>query len=308
MKSSLLTSFALLLFFALSQDVRAQTSPVPEGAEVEEVVTGFRFTEGPHWHPDGFLVFSDIPAGTIYRWMPDSAEADVYRRPSGNSNGIAEDLDGRLLLAQHGWRRIARVDSLGRETALATTYEGQRLNSPNDLAVRSDGTIYFTDPPYGIEEGEEELGFYGVYRIDPSGDSLLVLADSSFVRPNGVAFSPDERVLYVADSQERLVRAFDVAEDGTLSNRRLFVSVADSMRGSADGMEVDEEGNLYTTGAGGVWVVAPDGTVLDRIAVPQSATNVAWGGEDYRTLYITAGSSVYAIDLDVRGRRQGVLE
>ena len=307
MKSTL-ASFALLLCFAFSQDVRAQTSPVPEGAEVEEVVTGFRFTEGPHWHPDGFLVFSDIPANTIYRWMPDSTEADVYRRPSGNSNGIAEDLDGRLLLAQHGWRRVSRVDSLGREAALATTYEGKRLNSPNDLAVRSDGTVYFTDPPYGIEESEEELGFSGVYRINPQEDSTLVLADSSFVRPNGVAFSPDERVLYVADSQERLVRAFDVAEDGTLSNRRLFVSVADSMRGSADGMEVDVEGNLYTTGAGGVWVVAPDGTVLDRIAVPQSATNVAWGGADYRTLYITAGSSVYAIDLDVRGRRQGVAE
>ena len=308
MRNSLSIFLAFSLSCTLGLDVRAQTSPVPEGAEVEEVVTGFRFTEGPHWHPDGFLVFSDIPANTVYRWMPDSAEADVYRRPSGNSNGIAEDLDGRLLLAQHGWRRVSRLDSLGRETAIATHYEGRRLNSPNDLAVRSDGAVYFTDPPYGIDESEEELGFYGVYRIDPSGDSTVVLADSSFIRPNGVAFSPDERVLYVADSQERLVRAFDVAEDGALSNGRLFVSVADSARGTADGMEVDVEGNLYTTGAGGIWVVAPDGAVLDRIAVPQSATNVAWGGSDYRTLYITAGSSVYAIELDVQGRRQGTVE
>ena len=296
-------SFALILMILASPDVRAQTSPVPEGAEVEEVVTGFRFTEGPYWHPDGFLIFSDIPANTIYRWMPDSTEADVYRRPSGNSNGIAADAEGRLLLAQHGWRRIARVDSLGREMALATHYEGKRLNSPNDLAVHSDGAIYFTDPPYGIEEEEEELGFYGVYRINPSGDSTLVLADSSFIRPNGIVFSPDESVLYVADSQERLVRAFDVDESGALSNRRLFVSVADSMRGSADGMKVDEAGNLYTTGAGGVWVVAPDGTVLSRIAVPQSATNLAWGGEDAQTLYITAGSSIYRIRLDVPGLR-----
>ena len=305
MKTGLWTSvtLALVLMSLTSLDVRAQTSPVPEGAEVEEVVTGFRFTEGPYWHPEGFLIFSDIPANTIYRWMPDSIEADVYRRPSGNSNGIAADADGRLLLAQHGWRRIARIDSLGRETALATHYEGKRLNSPNDLAVRSDGSIYFTDPPYGVEEEQRELDFSGVYRINPAGDSTVALADSSFIRPNGIVFSPDESVLYVADSQERLVRAFDVAEDGTLSDGRLFVSVADSMRGSADGMKVDEAGNLYTTGAGGVWVVAPDGTVLSRIAVPQSATNLAWGDEDARTLYITAGSSIYRIRLDVPGLR-----
>lgn len=308
MKNSPLLLFIMLMVSTASnRDAAAQqpASPVPEGAEVEEVVTGFRFTEGPHWHADGFLIFSDIPANTIYRWVPDSAEADVYRRPSGNSNGITEDLDGRLLLAQHGWRRISRVDSLGRETALAETYDGKRLNSPNDLVVASDGSVFFTDPPYGIEEDEEELGFYGIYRINPSGDSTLVLLDSSLVRPNGLAFSPDETVLYVGDSQERQVYAFDVAEDGALQNKRLFVDVFSSEEtgGTADGMKVDEEGNLYTTGAGGLWVVAPDGTVLERIAVPQNASNVAWGGEDYRTLYITAGSNIYAIEVDVPGKR-----
>lgn len=287
----------LLALFAAAAPVQAQ-SPVPEGAQVEAVVTGFQFTEGPYWHPDGFLLFSDIPANTVYRWWPDSTSAEVYRRPSGNANGITADAEGRLILAQHGWRRVARVEPDGRETALATTYQGQRLNSPNDAAVASDGSIYFTDPPYGVEDSARELDVEGVYRRAPDG-TLTRMADD-LDRPNGIVLSPDEARLYVNDTEGRFVRVYDRAADGTVSNGRRFATMEGEGSG-ADGMTVDAEGRLYTTGPGGVWIFAPNGELVDRIMVPGQSTNTTFGGPQGNILFVTAGDTVYRIRLDARG-------
>lgn len=287
----------VILLLLTAGMVQAQT-PVPEGAEVEKVADGFQFLEGPYWHSDGYLLFSDIPANTIYRWTPDS-EAEVFRRPSGHSNGITASLSEDLVLAQHD-RRISRITADGREIVLADRYRGQRLNSPNDVVVASDGTVYFTDPPYAISEDQQELDVNGVFRIDGTGELTLLVED--FVRPNGLAFSPDESRLYVNDSQQGHIRVFDVADDGTVSNGRVFAELDDpDAEGIPDGMKVDQQGNLYSTGPGGVWVFAPDGELLDRIVTPERATNVAWGGPELRTLYITASSSVYRIRLGVPG-------
>ena len=280
----------------------APQSPVPEGAQVEQVAGGFQFTEGPYWHPEGFLLFSDIPANTVFQWTPDSAAARVFRRPSGNSNGLTADTEGRLLLAQHGWRRVARVEENEQETPLAERYEGQRLNSPNDLAVASDGTVYFTDPPYGVEEAARELDFAGVYRIAPDGALHLVARD--FERPNGLVLSPDEARLYVNDTAGGVIRVFDVTAGGTLENGRLFAELNDpDADGAPDGMTVDARGNVYSTGPGGVWIFAPDGRLVDRIAVPERATNVTFGGADFGTLFITANHGLYRIRLEATGAR-----
>jgi gluconolactonase len=273
-------------FFAFAQ------SPVPPGAVAERIATGFQFVEGPVWSDRLGLLFSDIPANTVYRWKPDSG-VSVYLRPSGNSNGLAFDSRNRLLLAQHGNRRLARRDSTGAEVSVASHYNGKRLNSPNDLAIKSDGAIFFTDPPYGISPNQEELGFYGIYRISPSG--ALQLLDNSLQRPNGIAFSPDETKLYVTDSPARNIYAWDVVNDSLLANKRLIAHI--NPAGNADGMKVDTEGNLFVTGPLGVWVFSPDGAVLDTILVPGQTTNCNWGDTDRRTLYITSGSSVYRIRL-----------
>ena len=303
------TVLVFVLAMLLPQGAAAQqaeaASPVPEGAEVERVASGFEFLEGPHWHRDGFLIFSDIPANTIYRWRPDrpsdSTAATVFRRPSGHSNGIAADPEGRLVLAQHGWRRVSRVDEAGRERALVRHYEGQRLNSPNDVTVASDGTIFFTDPPYGVEEDAREMDFSGVYRFVPD-DSTLHLVTRRLARPNGIALSPDEERLYVNDSQERRLYVFDRAADGTLSDGRPLVTLEDEeASGGADGMTTDQAGNVYSTGPGGVWVVAPDGTIVDRISVPGQSTNVAWGGTEGQSLFITTDGALYRIRLNASG-------
>lgn len=291
-----LISFAL----AFGAAPAAAQSPVPDEVAVEEVAGGFQFTEGPYWHPDGHLLFSDIPANTVYQWTPEGDSVAVFRRPSGNSNGIVADAQGRLLLAQHGWRRVARVAPDGQETALAARYDGQRLNSPNDIAVAADGSLYFTDPPYGVADSLRELNFSGVYRLAP--DSTLTLLTDEFERPNGVVLSPDGARLYVNDSEGGIIRVFDVAADGSVSNGRLFAELSDpDAEGNADGMAVDADGRLYSTGPGGVWVFTPEGQLVDRIAVPQPATNVTFGGADGQVLFITAGSSVYRIQLTASG-------
>ncbi|MDZ7372321.1 MAG: SMP-30/gluconolactonase/LRE family protein [candidate division KSB1 bacterium] len=288
-----LSAFLLILFGGL---LWAQ-SPVPAGATVDKIATGFQFVEGPLWHPQGFLIFSDIPANTVYKWNPVNGKSSIFYNPSGNSNGLALDLQGNILLCQHGLRRVSRLNADGTETALAERYQGKRLNSPNDLAVKSDGSIYFTDPPYGINASQEELKFYGIFRLSPQGD--LILLDKSLIRPNGICFSPDEKKLYVNDSQALRIYVWDVKDDLTITNKKLFYAMTGS--GAADGMKTDTEGRLYCSGPGGVWIFSPDGKVIDKIKVPETVTNLNWGDADYRTLYITAGVSVYSIRLDAVG-------
>ena len=268
-------------------------------AQVEKVATGFEFTEGPLWHPDGFLLFSDIPANTIYKWQP-KQETEIFRQPSGNANGNTFDRSGRLITGEHGNRRVSRTEKDGTVVTLASNYQGKQLNSPNDLVVKSDGSIYFTDPPYGIEPEQEEIGFYGVYRLAPDGTITLLVDD--FVRPNGIVFSPDETKLYVNDSEKGHIRVFDVKSDGTLENGRVFAELKPpSQEGAADGMKVDIKGNVYSTAPGGVWVFSPDGDLLGIIETPEPPANIAWGDRDYKTLYITARNSLYRIRLQIEG-------
>jgi gluconolactonase len=258
-------------------------------AQVEKIDDGFQFVEGPVWK-DGALLFSDIPASTVYRWTADSGSA-IYYNPSGNSNGLALDLAGNLLLAQHGKRQVARLEANGSETVLAAMYDGKKLNSPNDIAVKSDGAIFFTDPPYGINSSQEELGFYGIYRLSPSG--VLQLLDATLYRPNGIVFSPDESKLYVCDSDARRIYVWDVLADTVIVNKRQFAYM--SPAGNADGMKVDPEGHLFAAGPLGIWVYDTSGTILDTILVPGQTTNCNWGDADGQTLYITSGAAVYRV-------------
>lgn len=252
---------------------------------------GLDFTEGPVWHPDGYLLFSDIPADRIYRWR--DGALGVYREPSGNSNGLTLDRDGALLACEHGNRRVSRETPHGTVT-VADQYEGRRLNSPNDLVVRSDGAIYFTDPPYGIREEQRELPFNGVFRL---AEGALTLLATDFDRPNGIAFSPDERILYVADTARHHVRAFDVAPHGSLGAGRIFAEMRES--GRPDGMKVDRDGRLYVC-AGSLQVFAADGRPLGVVDCPQPPANCAWG-DDGSALYIAARTGVYRVRFSVHG-------
>jgi gluconolactonase len=277
-----------------------------EPGDPERLATGFQFTEGPIWLPDSSLLFSDIPANRIYRWTPEQG-AQVWREPSGNANGLTLDRDSHLLACEHGNRRVSRTliggiggeSSSGEVIALAERYEGKRLNSPNDVVVRSDNLIYFTDPPYGIKPEQQEQPCNGVYCILPDG--TLRLAVDDFGRPNGLAFSPDESILYIDDSERRHVRAFDVRGDGALTNSRIVADMDHPQPGSPDGMKVDVEGHLYVTGATGVWVFEPDGELLGVIAPPERPANCAWGDADRKSLYMTARSSLYRIRVKVAG-------
>jgi gluconolactonase len=278
----------------------------PEDSTVERVAGGLGFTEGPVWRGD-HLLFSDIPRSRICRLdlKPEGPELRTFRHPSGNSNGLTLDRQGRLIACEHGNRRVSRTEADGSVAPVAERYDGKRLNSPNDVVVKSDGAIYFTDPPYGLPNLTEgkELPFNGVYRIAPDG-SLRLLADD-FDRPNGLAFSPDESVLYVDDSPRRHIRAFDVRADGTLANGRIFADMQSPDRGSPDGMKLTVDGTIFCTGPGHIWVYRPDGTLLGRILTPEKAANLAWGDPDHQTLYITAGTSVYRIRTNLVGIRVG---
>jgi gluconolactonase len=260
----------------------------PLVGQVEKVAEGFLFVEGPLWKDGAGLLFSDIQGNKIYRWSPDSG-VTVFLSPSGGSNGLAVDRQGRLVAALQGGRQVIRIEFNGTQTMLASLYQGKRLNSPNDLVVKSDGSIWFTDPPYGISSSQEELHFYGIFRISPSGD--LQLLDKTLSRPNGITFSPDESKLYVNDSEVRVISVWDVVGDTTIANKRTFASFAPA--GYADGMKVDAAGNLFSAGPFGIWVFAPNGTVLDTILVPGQTTNCNWGDSDRKTLYITSGTAVY---------------
>lgn len=269
--------------------------------KIEKIAGGFQFTEGPVWVPDGYLLFSDIPDNGIYKWSPGASGAENFRQPSGHANGLTLDREGRLLACEHDGR-VTRTEIDGTVITIADKYEGKRLNSPNDIAVRSDGSIYFTDPPYGLPEQKvgKELTFNGVFRID---SGKLELLDDSFERPNGLAFSPDEKVLYVDDSARGHIRAFDVASNGSLENGRVFAELSNPKEeGVPDGMKVDVQGRVYCTGPGGIWVLEPDGELLGILRFPEIPANLAWGDADLKTMYVTARTGLYRRRVNTGGK------
>jgi gluconolactonase len=283
-------------------EIKSEAFPhlFPEGATPERIATGFRFTEGPIWTAEKKrLLFSDIPANRIYELSADG-RVMTFREQSGNSNGLTRDKKGRLIACEHGNRRVTRTEADGSGTVLAETFRAKRLNSPNDVVVKSDGAIYFTDPSYGIKPEEQEQPVQGVYRLSADGSQLTLVADD-FARPNGLAFSPDEKKLYIDDSHRRHIRVCEVRDDGSLSGSSLFHDMDARLPGAPDGMKVDVEGRIYCTGPGGVWVFDPAGNHLGTIVAPEKPSNCAWGDDDWRSLYITAVSSVYRIRLNTPG-------
>jgi gluconolactonase len=286
-------------------------------APLTRIAGGLGFTEGPVWRGT-VLLFSDIPNKRIVRWrrLPEGPELTTYA--TGSSNGLTLDRHGQVLAAEHDGRRVTRVAEDGTRTVLAERFQGKRLNSPNDLVVKSDGTLYFTDPPYGVQpptpgvprpEGwwsapipGKELSVNGVYRLTPDGTLHLVVDD--FALPNGLAFAPDESILYIDDSAHKHIRAFDVRADGTLTNSRILVTMASEEPGVPDGMKVDLQGNVFCTGPGGVWVCRPSGEVLGRILLPELPANLGWG-EDGSVLFCTARTSVYRLPTATRGALLG---
>ncbi len=265
---------------------------IPPRSKMERLATGFIFTEGPVWiEPEQCLLFSDIPDNKIWK-LENDGTLSIFREPSGNSNGLTLDRQGRLIACEHSNRRVTRTEKDGSITILADTYNNLRLNSPNDVVVKSDGAIYFTDPPYGIKKEQQEQPVQGVYRIAPDSKEIMLVSDT-FERPNGLAFSPDEKKLYVDNSEKaRYIRIFDVNEDGTLNNGTIFCDMNVDIPGHPDGMKLDQAGNIYCTGPGGVWVIDTLGNHLGTIVTPEQPANCVWGDEDYKSLYITATNSI----------------
>ncbi len=290
---------------------------VVPGTAIERVASGFQFTEGPVWHPDGYLLFSDPNANTIYRLTPDG-DLSVFRTKSGytgadigiygqpGSNGLAFDPQGRLTIDEHGNRRVTRLEKNGTLTVLADRYDGKRLNSPNDVVYKKDGALYFTDPPFGLpkffDDPRKELPFSGVYLLK---DGRLTLLTKELTGPNGLAFSPDEKFLYVDnwDDKKKVVMRYPVRPDGTIGTGSVFFDMKDAPEPEAlDGLKVDDAGNLYVSGPGGLWILSPAGQHLGTIKGPELAANFAFGGEDRKTLYMTARTGVYRIRLQVAGK------
>lgn len=280
---------------------------VPSDAAMEKIAGGFIFTEGPVWNGrEENLVWVDIIGDTIYKWTPGQGQ-EVLIRPSGHANGTTLDSQGRLLVAGWSERTVWRLEHDGSIVTLASHYQGQKLNTPNDIVVKSDGSIYFTDPSGGLnlvghqgQDLQKYLDCEGIYRIDPN-DLTLTRVIEDFESPNGLCFSPDESLLYVNDTRRRHIRVFEVQSDGTLRNGRLFAELIGDDLGIPDGMKVDVEGNVYCTGPGGVWVMDPQGNPLGRIKVPEDSANFGWGGSDWSSLYITARTSVYRMKLNIPG-------
>jgi gluconolactonase len=303
---------------------------VPASAHIEKVADGFGFVEGPVWvhtSSPGFLIFSDIPANVINKWTPDG-KVSVFLEKSGfsgsdpgdagfqlnnghaivtlyGSNGVTIDKQGRVTYCTHGDRDVVRVEKDGKRTVLADRYEGKRLNSPNDLVYKSDGSLYFTDPPFGLrklaDDPKKELPFAGVYRW---ANGKLQLLNKDFGAPNGIAFSPDEKILYVNDSFSKVYWRFDVQPDGTLANKKLLIDMSPSKEdGVPDGIKIDQKGNLYGAGPGGVWVLTPEGKHLGTIKPPENPANLAWGDADAKTLYFTAVTGLYRLRVNIPGIR-----
>lgn len=280
---------------------------VPKDAVLERVSHGHIFTEGPVWNArEGALYWTDIIGNTIWKWNPGVGKTAVLR-PSGKANGMTFDKEGRLIVA--GWtsRTVWRMALDGSITPLATHYQGKKLGTPNDIVVKSDGAIYFTDPPGGVgivemegEDLQQYLNFSGVYRLNPDTRDLTLLTDG-VPGCNGLVFSPDESLLYVNDTGGRYIQVFDVQADGTLKNSRRFVDIVGEEPGNPDGMKVDVKGHVYCTGPGGIHIFDPSGNYLGRLKVPEHCSNMAWGDADWKTLYITARTSVYRMRLFIQG-------
>ena len=275
-----------------ADDLLAEKEPI-------KLATGMKFVEGPVWTSDdgGYLVFSDIPANEIKKWSQ-AGGLVTFRKPSNNTNGNTRDREGRLISCEHGSRKVTRTEKNGSITVLAESFEGKKLNSPNDVVVKSDGTIFFTDPTYGInaKTQQEQLGQY-VFRLNPETNQLVPLV--KFVQPNGLCFSPDEKRLYIADSGEpRHIRVFDVQPDNTLANGRVFCTID---KGVPDGIRCDANGNIWSSAGDGIQIFSPDGKLIHRLLVPESPANLAFGAPDNTTLFITARSSLYSIRTTVAG-------
>lgn len=337
MKACLAVVVLLVSTRASAQETRSVTrldpaldAVVAADAKVERVATGFGFTEGPVWvRKGGFLIFSDIPANVINRLDPASGKVSVHVDKTGftgtdasevggeqtnargeriyliGSNGVTLDPQGRVTFNAMGDRQVVRVEGDGRRTVLASRFEGKRLNSTNDLVYKRNGSLYFTDPPSGLrrrnDDPKKELPFNGVYLLK---DGKLQLLAKDLANPNGIALSPDEKILYVNSSADRKIVRFDVRPDDTVANGRLLVDMsAEKEPGVPDGMKVDERGTLYSTGAGGIWVISPEGKHLGTLVFPEQPANLAFGDADGRTLYVTARSSVYRIRLEIPGVR-----
>jgi len=327
-------AMAAIIASASAQEIKrldpAANKLVPGNAKLERLVTGFnKWTEGPVWTGSGSLFFAEIPANNIVRWTPSGASVFIhpsgysgsqpYGGPEPGSNGMTLDPGGRLTVAGHARRNVWRLETLdpaGQITVLADLYQGKRLSSPNDLVYKSDGSLYFTDPPYGLrtqgdQDKEKELKVNGVYRIPnaarqaagaPPDRQHLQLLIQDLPRPNGIAFSPDEKTLYVSDSGRRIWMRYSVNADGSVGNGSLLLDTqGDKAPGGPDGIKVDTEGNLYGAAPGGVWIISPAGKHLVTIQVPEVVANLAWGDRDAKTLFITASTSVYKIRLGVRG-------
>jgi gluconolactonase len=275
-------------------------SSIVESTPAERPATGFVFTEGPLWHPDGFYYFVDIRQSRLHKLTP-GKPVELVRDGTGEGNGTTFDLQGRLVICEGGNRRVTRWSADGRSEVLMDRWEGKRLNRPNDVVCRSDGSIWFTDPGLRVPLAERELPSAGVYRIAADGATSMV-ADCEY--PNGLAFSPDERTLYVANTRwTQYIHAFELDAAGRVRRRRIFADMSsDETDGVPDGMKVDVEGRVYCTGPGGTWVFAPDGARLGIIRTPEVPANLAFGGADLRTLFFTARTSVYTLRVKVPGQ------
>jgi gluconolactonase len=275
-------------------------------SELDVVANDLLFGEGPVWNKrTGEFYWVDIIGDTIWKWKP-GGERTVVVRPSYRADGMTFDLEGRLVVAGWSWRKVWRIEHDGSMTILCSEFEGEKLNSPNDIVVKSDGSIWFTDPSGGLnnvqmhgDDVQRYMDYHGVFRIAPDGKVTCVVRELTY--PNGLAFSVDESLLYINDTRENKIRVWDVQPDGTLTNKRLFCDLVGPEPGVADGLKVDVEGNTYCTGPAGIHVHSPKGDLLGRILVPGHATNLGFGGDDWKTLYITTYTSVFRIKLGIAG-------
>jgi gluconolactonase len=273
---------------------------VLETTTAERPATGFVFTEGPLWHPDGFYYFADVRSSMFYRLRPGQAPETV-RTGTGEGNGTTFDLQGRLVICEGGNRRVTRWFDNQRSEVVMDRYEGKRINRPNDVVCKSDGSIWFTDPGLRVPLADKELPHSGIYAVKPDGTSRLV---AEFEYPNGLAFSPDERILYVANTRHaQYIHAIELDSAGNMVKRRIFADMSsDETDGVPDGMKVDQQGHVYCTGPGGTWVFAPDGSKLGVIRTPEIPANLAFGGPDLKTIFFTARNSVYTLRAKVPGQ------